>query len=361
VLGTGLTESAGTLSAAAASGVTSITAGGMLSGGTITGTGTIGLAAPAAGLVLSTGSALSTATVGAGLSLSSGTLTSTGASVPSAGMVASNGSSLVTASLAGGLSYSAGTLTGASTLTLTDGTHTVSNVATITTNGTVSGSGGHGTLTIASGGGGLPAYLPGIGNGIVSGVWDRPALSSLSWLNQHDAVATDISGGPISILKPQSSTSFDFYVLGETPSTAFTASFLISLQAQVNTWRAGVAIVNTSGTGTLCFFGLHNGNTLIVDTFTGINSGLSSFASEPQSGLALAFSPSLIWLQVQSDGTNATFSSSYDNVTYTEFFSGGVSGLIGGAINVVGVASDALAAQNGGLTINLWSRKKTGY
>jgi hypothetical protein len=114
-VGANLSYSGGTLTGSS-EGVTEIVAGAGLSGGTISASGTIALEFPSSGIVLSTGSAFSTLGIGANLTLSAGTLSASGSGAP---------------------------------LTVTDGTDVVTNVTTLTAIGeTISGSAGHATLTV---------------------------------------------------------------------------------------------------------------------------------------------------------------------------------------------------------------------
>jgi hypothetical protein len=292
-----------------------------LSGATFSsGTLTITNQAPAtAGIVYSTGSAFAHTTLAGALSYASGTLTCSAASVPSAGVVYSNGTTLGALTLVGG-TYSSGTLTTGAAWQITDGTNTVTAVSDliISSGGTLSGSGtGTATVSFGGGSGGGPSIAPGIGTFWTGSAWNRPAGSSMTWINQAAASYNDVSGGPLQIY---GGTLGGWHFLSESVSGTFTHTFLFSANAQSGGGDSiGVMIGNTSSNNFMPMYIYFNQSppTVYVDHWGGLSGG-GSYISHPANFNLITNGPPYCF-RIKNDGTNLTFWYSSDPVNDNAF------------------------------------------
>lgn len=151
--------------------------------------------------------------------------------------------------------------------------------------------------------------------GSLSTQFVRPAAAAFSFLNQSGAALTDNSlPGPLT-LKPASragASNLISLVLSQ-PVTPYTITALLQRISPIQGAYAG-GLVLTDGTKYI-FFGLANASLtgtqlLVVGRYTNVNLTTTAaifwgFQSSP-----------LVWLRVVNDGTNITYSLSYDRVDW---------------------------------------------
>ena len=339
---------------ALSAGVTKVVAGAGLAGGTITSSGTISFTFPGAGIPLSSGSAWESLTIGSGLALSGTTLSATGGagsvtevvagagltggtitssgtiaiSFPAAGLVQSTGSAFSDVTIGANLTLFGGTLTAGGAWEITDGTHSVSNVETLTvTGGTISGSGGNATLAITGGGGG------GITAGPIFGTtttFSRPSLSDFTQVPSPAGTVTEISGGPI-FFHGGPSGSQNFFE--QEVSGTFTLTAMVEPQL-TGSGQVGIFVTDDYNVAVspahFVIFNLVLGqtNNLFVQQYTGAE-GFEEVVYDTNTN---NYGP--IWLQIVYDGTNLIFNFSSNGIVFTLFNQVAVS-----ATNLTGVVA----------------------
>jgi hypothetical protein len=326
-LGYDLAISSGTLNLAApnanllggssAGSLTSVAAGKNLT----LASGTLSVTPPASAALLASnsGQTITAITLGYDLAISSGTLN---VSAPNASLLGgSSAGSLSSVSVGSGLTLSGGTLSaggGSGTIEVTDGTHTLTAISELViSGGTISGSNPTGTLTVSSGGGGGPSIAPGIGTFWTGSAWNRPAGSSMTWINQAGASYNDVSGGPLQIY---GGTAGGWHFLSESVSGTFTHTFLFSANGRpAGGDSIGVMIGNTSSNNFMPMYIYFNQSppTVYVDHWGGLSGG-GSYISHPASFNLITNGPPYCF-RIQNDGTNLTFWYSSDPVNDNAF------------------------------------------
>ena len=236
---------------------------------------------------------------------------------------------------------------------------TLAQVDSLFGEGSDSGSGSGG-----GGGSGLPAYLPGIGAGIVGGAWQRPALSAFTVKNASNSVVTELTGGPINVTKTAAGYE-DFTMLAEAvPGPAFTGEYLISASGWPNEPSYISILLLNAATGAFVTWGCFTDGTpgtLSLDNWTGFGSSSGSSRSNI-TGVVRADGSSLITLKVTCDGTNLNFYYSADGLLASSFsrvtnLNATTLASFLGTVTHVGVGLDGRSGQP--TTLNLWARSLT--